>query len=303
MKNYRLNFLTAILLMAMVPQSINAQFFKKLLKSAGKVLTESVTTPQSQFGGVQGIDVEWVECQRWGDDVRVQFALVNNSRSDIEMSFFNTWPSGEKHTFAIADSGDRYGIDFIYLGGNVNDNCSVLVPSGVKVQCVARINKAGGKVDKFKYISIGGWIAGQQKPNYSYLSPRMEVKEIANTDREHLSCTLPSIFVSEKSIIRKQKDVTINFSLLEASGQDMKLTLGDLKVFDSNGNAYQAELKPGYTASMISDVPFNMTLTIKNVPEGITMSIVRLSVAGNYKIEWRNVEMPDTEGQATTNNQ
>lgn len=297
MKNNCLKIVAVGLLLMAFPQSMNAQFLKKLLKSAEKVLTETVTTPQSQYGGVQGIAVEWIECKRWGDNVNVQFALVNNNRNDVTMSFFNTWPSGEKHTFAIADNGDRYGIDIIYLGGNVGDNLSVLVPSGVKVQCVARINNAGGKVEKFKYISVGGWNPGQQSPNYSYLSPSMPVKEVVNTDQEHLTCTLPSIFVSEKSIIRKQKDVIINFSLLESSGQDMKLALGDLKVFDANGNAYQAELQPGYTANMISDVPFNMSLTIKNVPVGTTLSIARLTVAEKYKIEWRNVTMPDTENQ------
>lgn len=294
MKKILFSIMSAGFLM-MNPQTANAQFFKKILKAAGDVLNEAVSTApgaQSQFGGVQGISVEWGECVRWGDNVNVKFALVNNSRNDIPMAFHNTWPSGEKHSFAIAENGDRYGIDFISLGGTINDNCSVTVPAGIKVQCIARINKAGGKVSKFKYVSVGGWNAGQQSPNYSYISPALTVTEVSNTNRDNLKCTLPSVTVNEKSVTRVGNDVQIAFNLIQNSGKDMKISLGEIKAYDADGNAYTAIIQPNATAEMISGIPVNKTLVIKDVPTTTTLSIIRITIADRYQIEWRNVAIP-----------
>lgn len=289
-------FVLATGCLMMAPMAANAQFFKKLLKTAGEVLTESATNvpaAQSQFGGVKNISVEWTECVRWGDNVNVKFALCNTGNSDITMTFYNTWPSGEKHSFAIAENGDRYGIDIIYLGGAVDDSRAVTVPAGIKVQCIARVNKAGGNVSKFKYVSVGGWNPGQSSPNWSYISPNMEVKEVSNTNRDNLKCTLPSVTVNENAITREGQTVKVDFCLIQATDRDVRYSLSDIKVFDKNGTPYLAELQPSTTVNTISEVPANLTLIIKNVPVATVFSIIRMKIADQYLIEWRNVTSPN----------
>lgn len=287
-----ISFLLLAAMLVVAPQQLSAQFLKKILKGAEDVLNSTLSSSSSEYGEVLGISVEWGECVRWGNNVNVKFALCNNTRSDLTLNFFNTWPSGEKHSFAIASNGDRYGVTFIYLGGAVNDDCSVTVPSGTKVQCIVRVNKAGGKVGKFKYVSIGGYRPGQKTPNFCYTSRSMDVTEASNTNRDNLKCTLPSVTVNEKSITRNERNVELAFSLLQTTGKDLNLSIGGIKVFDTDGNAYSAELLPNNNVSMISDVPVNKTLVIKDAPASTTLSIIRMTIADNYLIEWRNVTLP-----------
>lgn len=279
-------------LAAMTPMQVSAQFFKKILKGAESVLNNAVSTTRSNYGEILGVTVEWGECVKWGDDVNVKFTLCNHNSGDFTMHFFNTWPSGEKHSYAIASNGERYGITFIYLGGAVNDNCSVLLPSGVKVQGIARVSKAGGKVDKFRYVALGGYNPGQKTPNFCYTSRSMEVKEVLNTNRDNLKCTLPSITVNEQEIKRYGNSVVLVFTLQQSTGKDMMLPVGDIKVYDNGGNAYAAELLPGGSVNMISDVPVKRSLAIKNIPTATCLSIIRMTIVDKYQIEWRNVTIP-----------
>lgn len=291
MNKFYFNILIA-LIATMSPIQTSAQLFKKILKGAGEVLSNTVSTTQSKYGEVLGVTIEWDECVRWGDNVNVKFTMCNHNSGDITMNFFNTWPSGEDRSFAIASNGERYGITFLYLGGNVNDNCSVTLPSGVKVKGIARINKAGGNVNKFKYVSIGGYNPGNKTPQFCYTSRSMDVKEVANTNRDNLKCTLPSITVNEQSINRYESAVAIDFTLLQSTGKDMSLSFGPIRVFDTEGNSYSVELLPDEHANMISDVPLKRTLAIKGIPKGTNLSIIRITVADKYLIEWRNVTMP-----------
>lgn len=286
MKKFLVRALAVSLFLMVVPQRTEAQF----LKSLGKVLqtvgenvlngtgtnatTSGQATPSQPATTNQApnpmVRVEVTNCYRLGKNVCIQLTLNNYGSQDKEVEIYNEW---EDFTTAVYDgSGARYAM------GLVVDNSfrDLSVTSFVSVKCPRQV--------PVKVIVVAAGVPQETKQigrlNFTVAKFVNTVRDIpirefdCSTNREGLTCNMPSIKCHFLSCVRTEADWTVTYVLTPDKDLSLQWKIDDVGIYDSEGNTYGWSINmPGIKGSQVSllkDTPAQLKLTIKNVPSSVT---------------------------------
>lgn len=294
-------FLTAFLLSGSVQEASAQKWLKKLGKGVGQVLDAAVEVTDALTNGVSipGFEVEVGECQHWGTGAALRMTVTNTTNKDRELVFRNQFDAGNAPVAYLAD-GSKHDVQTI-IGNTTND--WAVVPAGVKVKVTFFVYDVDPECSLIKtldihgrYKLVGTSYGGSNVTGFSGKLSNIPVTKVQNSNADNVECTWPSMQINFKSLTRQGSDVVLDFTLTNVSGKDVDRGCDNLRVYDTEGNTYDAEAYYGNTnvsgfskGTFVNEIPLRCRVVVKDVPASVTkLSLIQFDLSQGYSVKVRN---------------
>ena len=243
---------------------------------------------------VDGINIKFTECERYGNNIHVYFMLTKTRASENK---FIGWSNYLYHEFnqALSPDGKTYEASY-ELAGNSYDQ-SLELPSDVPIKCVYIIKDYDMSQSTIQSLQF----AFNTKDNtYSEQCYKYDLRDVAiskpnNTNMSNIICSHPRLYVQYNSCTRVGTSVVINLLLKNLENKTMKLNFGYTgdSAYDDNGNSYLPKVRlSSSTGTLEPEIPIKATITLGNVPGEVSnLSLVRVFFNNQFNIDIKNISI------------
>lgn len=257
---------------------------------------------------MDGIDIKVTSCERWGDGAMIGFTLTNNTGEDKKLMFPYTGDVVDgtpPEPVIIDEAGNVHDGGPIKLGGDqyigILGFLESKVPAGITVKGVFTVKGVSSNCNRLKKVTIGCVDVSNRSPfEYTFLDIPISTK--ANTNSENVTCSLPTMFVTYKSLERDGNDLILTFILKNESNQEIKafnFTSGlSISSYSTDGDSFNGKLFISNNlasfgnANFPPDTPVKCHIKLFDVPSSITsFSLIRMVFMEGYKIEFKNISL------------
>lgn len=281
---------------------------KKLFSSVTAILliiTAQCALAQNSSTTAGGIKFEVNRCIVNGKGLVMEVSATNQTNK--ELGYRVNYDIDGHGSIATDDQGNSYGLWHLYAGNN--EACGVCdrvaLPQGVKVKFLAFLREVPEGISHLKQFVMDGKITKDGDENgQKVVLKDIPVQPLQNSDQPGLTCTLAETNVKTMPLKRNGSNLELNFMLTMQSDNyiiifdDTRLRTDFYKItaYDTDGNAYDAEITKGDRSYLEVGIPVAFTLQIKNVPESVNaFSLVRAEFESRqgYKVEWKGIPVKE----------